>query len=113
MSKFKPRPAYYSAHALRDGTIWFAMQTPKPRKTRHSTPEIDADGIHNWYVDEEELDRLTEWAKALRHGAVANCLNTKRIVRQQVEPKLDELLRQVSELNDRLARLEERLCSTE
>lgn len=109
MSKFKQRPTYYSVHALRDGTIWFAEQTRKPRTTRHFTPEIDGDGIHNWFLDEEEPTRLTDWGKGLRHGAVVNRLNVKRAIREQVEPKLDELLNLVRELSERVSRLEELL----
>lgn len=111
MSKFKPKPTYYSAHVLRDGTIWLALQTRKPRKTPHVTPEIDEDGIHQWFVDEDEPNRLADWGKGLRHGAVVNRLNTKRAIREQVEPKLDELLLLVSELGERLSRVEQHLAT--
>ncbi|MEX1098003.1 MAG: hypothetical protein WED34_18315 [Planctomycetales bacterium] len=111
MTKFQK--AYYSAHSLRDGTIWFAVQTRKPRKSRHFTPKIDEDGIHRWFIDEDEPQGISDWGKAVRHGAVANHLNAKRLVRQQVEPKLNELLRLIGELGERLAKIEHRLGITE
>lgn len=109
MSIFKPKKAFYSVHALRDGTIWFAVQTKKPRKTRDSTPEIDQDGIFRWFLNEDDPDHLPDWGKAMRYGAIANCLNLKRVVRQQVKPKLDELISKVSELQEQIARLESKI----
>jgi len=113
MSKFKPRPTYYTVHALRDGTIWFAIQTRKPKKSGNVAPQIDEDGVHDWYVDEDEPNRLSDWGKGLRHGAVANRLNTRRAIREQVEPKLDELLRLVGELGERLSRVEQLLAASD
>ena len=85
----KPGPVYYSVHALKDETIWFAVPTRKPRKTKNSpAPNIDEDGIHNWYLEktnDDEPSGLTDWGKALRHVCVAMTLNVKRIIRQKVE----------------------------
>jgi hypothetical protein len=101
---FKKRPAYYSVHALRDGTIWFAVQGRKPSKK--GKPIIDEDGIYQWFLDEAHSASLADWGKCLRLSAVAMSLNTKRIVRQQVETKLELILEKLVSIEQRLNRLE-------
>lgn len=102
---FKQKPAYYSVHALRDGTIWFVLQGRKPAKSQN--PIIDEDGIYQWHLDEVKPDELSDWGQCLLHSTVATCLNVKRIVRHQVEGKLDLILKRLDEISQRLDRLEQ------
>lgn len=110
MFKFKPKRAYFSVHALRDGTICFAFPTRKPRKTKHQKPDIDEDGIHNWYVDDEAPENMTDWAKGVHQGAIVNVLNFKRILRQQVESKLDDVLQRLAQVEERLIEIGDRVA---
>jgi hypothetical protein len=101
---FERKPAYFSVHALRDGTIWLALQGRKPSKRQN--PQIDEDGIYQWMLDEENPIQFADWGKCLFHTAVATSLNMKRIVRKQVETKLDLILSRLDEIHQRLERLE-------
>jgi hypothetical protein len=105
-TKFKK--TYYSVSALQDGTIVFASQTRKPVKSNvRGTPEIDEDGIHNWYIDKQEaVQGFTDWGKGVHHSAVVQCLNTKRIIREQVEGRLAKIEAQLVAIAEQLARIE-------
>ena len=108
-AKFKPKKVYFHAHALRDGTIVLALPTKKPRKTRYETPSIDEDGIWRWYVDEGDTGSYNDLRKTIWFCSVANCLNTRRIVRQQVEDKLAKVLDRLEAMQVQLDRIEKRL----
>lgn len=108
-TKFRPKKIYWSAHALRDGTIVLAMPTRKPRKTAHETPSIDEDGIWRWFDDEADTGTYNDVRKTIWFCAVTNCLNTKRIVRQQVEDKLVKVLDRLEAMQAQLDRIEKRL----
>lgn len=97
---FKRKPAYYSVHALRDGTIWFAAQVRKPPKNKK--PKIDEDGVCRWFLDETEPCRLSDSGKSVRHTAVAVALNTKKLIRDRVEKKLDLILKRLDDISERL-----------
>jgi len=106
MFKLKRKKAHYSVHALRDGTIWLAVLTRKPRKKPHQKLEIDEDGIHTWYLDEEIPHNMTDWARSVRYSTVATALNFRRTIREQIEPKLDEIMRQLAGIEERLTQME-------
>jgi hypothetical protein len=106
MFKLKRKKAYYSVRALRDGTIWLAVLTRKPSKKPRQKLQIDDDGIHNWYLDEDIPHGMTDWARSVRYGTVATSLNVKRIMREQIEPKLDEVLNRLSSIEERLKQME-------
>lgn len=108
-AKFKLKKAYFSAHALRDGTIVLAIPTRKPRKTRYETPSIDEDGIWRWYVDDGNTGSYNDVGKTVWLCSVSNCLNTRRIVRQQVEDKLVKVLDRLEAVQAQLDRMEKRL----
>jgi hypothetical protein len=57
---------YYSVTALQDGTVFFATQTRKPvRSNVRGKPQIDEDGIHNWYFEKQEVAQgFTDWERA-------------------------------------------------
>lgn len=107
-SKFKPKSAYFSVHALQDGTIVLAVPTRKPMKTKKSKPSIDEDGIWRWFL-EDTPDRFGDRGKSAWYSAVTNCLNTRRIIRQRVEPKLVELIDRLEAVQKQITRLEEKI----
>lgn len=98
------KKVYYNAHALQDGMIYFVTPTRKPRKTRtHGEPQIDEDGIYRWYLDKPEDDErlhFTDWGKGVWQTCAAMTLNMKRIIRQQVEGRLDAQAQQIGVLAD-------------
>jgi hypothetical protein len=103
--------AYFSVFALKDGTIYLVNATRKPRKTKHSSaPRIDEDGIYNWYLEKEVVPKdMVDWLKGSFHSTVSTCLNVKRIVRQQVEPKLGQLAQDLRLLREQLERIEAKM----
>jgi hypothetical protein len=109
-SKFKPKNAYYSVHALRDGTIVLAVPTRKPTKTKESKPSIVDDGIWRWFLEDGDTpNRFGDRGKVAWYSAVTNSLNTRRVIRQQVEPKLVELIDRVEAMQKQINRLEEKI----
>ncbi len=108
----KTKKVYYRVQALQDGTITLAMPERKPRRTRSSDPKIDEDGIFFWGWHEEKDDepsRFTDWAKGVWYTCVATALNMKRIVRQQVEGRLDSQQQEIAAIREQLTRMEEKL----
>jgi hypothetical protein len=105
-TKFKK--TYYTVTALQDGTILFAFQKRKPMKSSvRGHPKIDEDGIYDWYIEkQEEAQRYTDWGKGVHHSAIVNCLNTKRIIRERVETRLDRIESQLASIAEQLARIE-------
>ena len=105
------RKVYYSVFALKDGTIYAVCQGRKPRKTRDSrAPKIDEDGIHTWYLGTPIAPfKMEEWERAAYHSTVSTCLNMKRLLRNRVECRLQNLERRVEELGGQLDRIEAKL----
>jgi hypothetical protein len=107
----RTQKAYYRVFALKDGTIYLVIPSRKPRKTKYSSPpKIDADGICTWFIDNKVEPRdLPEWQCGAWHTNVATCLNVKRIVRQQLEPRLDRIEQEVQTLREHLGRIEQKI----
>jgi hypothetical protein len=103
--------AYYCVRATKDGTICFAHATHKPRRTKGSRPpRIDEDGIWQWFDQtDEEVRSFTDWGKGVHHTAVVTRLNVKRIVRQQIEPRLDRVEQQIMTLSEQMNRVESKI----
>jgi hypothetical protein len=103
--------AYFSVFALKDGTIYLVNPTRRPRKTKYSSaPRIDEDGICNWYLEKEVLPRdMVDWLKGSFHSTVATSFNVKRIVRQQVERRLDRVESDLHALREQLGRIESKI----
>jgi hypothetical protein len=105
----EPKKAYWRVQATRDGIIWFAYQTRKPTKRgRQKEPEIDEDGICDWYYEpnDKNSERLTDWAKTLWHVSLATALNMKRTVRLQVSTRLDKIEKALEAVQEQLSRIE-------
>jgi hypothetical protein len=107
----RTQKVYYTVFGLKDGTVYLANLTRKPRKTKYSSrPQIDEDGICRWYIEKEVVPKdLPDWAKGAWHTALAPCLNVKRIVRQQVEPRLEPIEREVHVLRAQMERVEKNI----
>lgn len=105
------KKTYYSVTALQDGTICFATQTRKPVKSSvRGKPQIDEDGIHNWYIEKQDVVQcFNDWGKGVYHSAIVQSLNTRRIIRAQVESRLDRIESQLAIVADQLARIEKAL----
>jgi hypothetical protein len=99
--------------ALPDETIGLAMPTRKPRKGKNSPePKIDEDGIHFWFVDDplkSEQDGFSDWGKGVWHTCVATALNTRRIIRSQVESRLDASDARLEVMATKLEQIEKKL----
>jgi hypothetical protein len=113
MRKFTPRTVYYSAHVLKDGTVWLAAPTRKPARSKRCAVEIDADGIHQRFEYSDAPENLGDTGRIVWNVAVGNCLNTKRIVREQIESKLNDLLERITDVQKRLAALESHLNASQ
>ena len=95
---------YYRVSALKDGTILVGIPARKPVKKKHMPRErIDPEGIFCWW--EENADNIAHWTTN-PFGTIANCLNFKRLLRIQVEGRLDKLETQMAGLRDQLSRIE-------
>ncbi|HOW71085.1 MAG TPA: hypothetical protein PKY77_10830 [Phycisphaerae bacterium] len=107
--------AYYSVFGLKDGIVWLATQQRKPVRSRTwGRPQIDEDGIYSWFVDKVgDGENMTDQAKVAKGTTIATCLNMKRVVREQVEPRLAALAQQVSALRVQLNRIEQKLGEKE
>ncbi len=99
---------YYWVDGLKDGTVCLAFVTNKPRKCNALPRQrIDEDGICRWYfTDPEEARRFTEWGKSVWHSSIATCLNMRRVVREQVEARLQRLEDSLSKVQEQLGRIE-------
>jgi hypothetical protein len=106
----RTQPVYYKVFALKDGTVYFVSLSRKPRKTKHGPrPEIDEEGICTWFIEKERPSDITDWAKGAWHTAVATTLSVKRIVRLQVQPRLDRIEGDVQALGEQMKRLENKI----
>jgi len=88
--KNKKKPAYYFVRVTRDGTVLYARETAKPRKSRFmGTPKIDEDGVYIEYLPkEDDFPKLSDWAKGSYQTVVAVRLNDRRVLREMVLPRL-------------------------
>jgi hypothetical protein len=104
----RPKPAYYSVFAIKDGTIVFAMQTRKPPKNSLDRGQcIDEDGIHRWFItNKESYTQCPDREVIIRHLAVAGRLNTRRSSRELLFPRLDQLEEKIDALQQQLDRIE-------
>jgi hypothetical protein len=107
----RTKKAHYDVFALKDGTIYLVFPTRKPRKTKYSSePKIDEDGICDWFINNDvEPNNMHDWARGAWHASAATCLNVKRIVRQQLERRLDRVEQEVQALRQQMGRVEQKI----
>lgn len=60
-------------------------------------------------MGEDAPNEYTDWAKALRHGAVANCVNMRRVIRDLIEPKVVDLSECLEKVEGLLSRIDNAL----
>lgn len=70
-----------------------AMPERRPYRARRSK-----DGCYGWRRWDEKQLGVTEWAMGVMRGAVVNRLNLTRVLRQQIEPKLDAIIERLDRL---------------
>ncbi len=99
----RKQPVFFSAHALRDGTIWLAVPVRKPQNDR----DIDAEGVCRWFIDKVgENPGLSDLGNATRNICIATCVNVRRVLREKVENRLDALEQSVTAMKSQLDRIE-------
>lgn len=109
----KTKPAYYSVHVTKDGTIVLAMPCPKPHQSpRSRRPEHDEDGCRGWYPWDLRKTNFSEMGKTVALGALASHLNLKKTLREKVEPRLQTIESRLDEMAAVLSRLEAALIAT-
>ncbi len=107
----KAKRVYYSVFGLKDGTVFAVLPVTKPRKTKHGpAPKIDPEGVCRFNVEDDVTpSQMTDFNRTVFHTAVATALNMKRILREQLAGRLDELEKAVAKTHDQLARIEDKL----
>jgi hypothetical protein len=111
MSK-RDRRAYFKTFELANGTALLAipMRKPHPKSIHMGIRRMDEDGVC-WVFAEDyaDIEAYTQQARHFIHSTIATSINVKRAIRQQVEPKLDALNRNVAALAEQLRRIERML----
>jgi hypothetical protein len=103
----RTRPVNFWVQALRDGTIVFAaaQRRPYPKKGRPK-PFIDEDGCFGWSLfDVPRLADLTDAQRIIAVLSMKQKLNTKKLLREQVEARLERIEKQLEAVMVRLDRL--------
>lgn len=115
--KPRKRPVNYWVQVLRDGTIVYAgpMRRPYHKKGRPK-PFIDEDGCFGWsQFGVQRLADLTDAQRIIAVLSMTQKLNTKKLLREQVEARLERIEKQfeivVAKL-DRIAPPQSRQSST-
>jgi hypothetical protein len=105
----RAKQVYYEVFALQDGTILLAAPTRKPVKNAlNPRARSDEDGIHQWFIQQhKDYERLPQWTGGgTPFYTLANYLNVKRLLRSQVEAKLNAIGGQMAELKAQFDRIE-------
>jgi hypothetical protein len=107
----KAKRVYYSVFGLKDGTVFAVLPVTMPRKTKPGpAPKIDPDGVCRFNVEDDVVpSQRTDCNRAVFHTSVATALDVKRILREQLEGRLDELEKAGAETHNQLARIEDKL----
>jgi hypothetical protein len=104
----RPDKVYFKAFVLKDGTVLVGMPSrkPGPKTLKNFRSKIDEDGIW-WNIEEsyKELEHYGHDAKLLVHSTIATSLNLRRIVREQITPRINRLEERLSAIETALARI--------
>lgn len=103
----RKRPVNFWVQALRDGTIVFAAAQRRPYHKK-GTPKrfIDEDGCFGWSLfDVPRLADLTDAQRIIAVLSMTQKLNTKKMLREQVEARLERIEKQLEAVIVRLDRL--------
>lgn len=83
---------------------------PHPKTLASRGGKVDEDGV--WYSIIEDQDSLEAYKLEVKHlvySTIANHINVKRALREQVEQRLESLTRDVAALKEQLDHLEGKL----
>ena len=96
----RKRPVNFWVQVLRDGTIDFAAAQRRPyHKKGTPKPFVDEDGCFGWSLfDQPVLAKLTDTQRIIAVLSMTQKLNTKKLLREQVEARLDRLEARVEEM---------------
>lgn len=102
------KASYYQVWSMKDGTVVMALPTrevsPNPGTRK---PAVDRDGCHGWNKCHDGEHKWSDWANSVVKGAIVNQINFKRLLRAEVEPRLERIERQMSDLNETIRQLAE------
>jgi hypothetical protein len=107
--KPRKRPVNFWVQVLRDGTIVYAgpMRRPYHKKGRPK-PFIDEDGCFGWsQFGVQPLADLTDAQRIIAVLSMTQKLNTKKLLREQVEARLERIEKQLEAVISKLNRLGE------
>ena len=100
---------YFSAHRLHDGTVLAAFPIRKPSKQelKRERTRIDPDGVAREFADGgRNLADVHNETRTRFQDIIATRLNTRRAIRELVEPCLAETMEEVGKLRAQLDRIE-------
>lgn len=103
----RKRPVNFWVQALRDGTIVFASSQRRPyHKKGRPKQFIDEDGCFGWSLfDQPVLAKLTDTQRIIAVLSMTQMLNTKKLLREQVESRLERIEKQLEAVVAKLDRI--------
>jgi len=103
----RKRPVNFWVQALRDGTIVFAAAQRRPyHKKGRPKQFIDEDGCFGWSLfDQPVLAKLTDTQRIIAVLSMTQNLNTKKMLRKQVEARLERIEKQLETVVATLGRI--------
>lgn len=103
----RKRPVNFWVQALRDGTIVYAGAMRRPYHKK-GTPKrfIDEDGCFGWsQFGVQRLADLTDAQRIIAVLSMTQKLNTKKLLREQIETRLERIEKQLEVVVAKLDRL--------
>ena len=101
---------YYRVEATKDGIVVFVYPSRKPRKSSHDAkPRIDEDGIYTWWTVADDRSYLNDIGKGVFQSVLATAINTKRIVREIILPRLQHMEERADKVMEQIERIEGKL----
>jgi hypothetical protein len=96
----RKRPIHFWVQALKDGTIVFAAAQRRPyHKKGTPKPFVDEDGCFGWSLfNQPILAELTDTQRIIAVLSMTQKLNTKKLLREQIEKRLERLEARVEEI---------------
>lgn len=103
----RKRLVNFWVQALRDGTIVFAAAQRRPyHKKGRPKQFIDEDGCFGWSLfDQPVLAKLTDTQRIIAVLSMTQKLNTKKMLREQVEARLERIEKQLETVVATLGRI--------
>lgn len=114
MGRQRRRPMYFTVHRLHDGTVLasYPIRKPSKQELKSERMRIDPDGVaREWADNGRNLSDVNNDTRTRFQDIIATNLNTRRAVRELVEPRLAETLEEIGKLRAQLDRIEALLTS--